>query len=366
MPPPPRLSTQVDTTAHRRILDGLRNEILTGNFEPGSRLPSVRELAQTWKASVYTLQTVLGALSKEGWLQLRHGSGTFIVDPRKRFICAGIYQSWNIAESVTTPFTRNLHFALLSRLEMLKKEVQIFTDSRPDKHQTELFPALAEAIGHRRIQCLIAPTVNRFNAKPLAKLSIPTAFLSNTLSDHCVDYDTAGMLPEGVRRLAAMGCRSVGMMSSIIESGETDLFSGYYGTFERAVREMGLVLRRGWVRKARKFISSHELHGYQEFKSFWRLRHKPDGFLVYPDTAVKGVILAILEIGVRTVTRRMKFVFHRNAHVPILCPFPATWAVADEDRLADALVELIQKQLMGEKVAISSLPFQFKELRSSM
>ncbi len=361
----PPLFPQADT-AHNRILEGLRAQILAGNFAPGTRLPPVRELAANWKASVFTLQTVLGVLSKEGWLQLRHGSGTYITDPRKRFICAGIYQSWDLAETGTSAFTRNLHFALLRRLELLEKEVQVFTDSRPDEQQTQVMPALADAIRQRRIQCVISPTTNKFNARPLAELAIPTAFLSNTLSTHLADYNAMTMVPEAIRFLAVEGCRSVGIISTVTETPKPDPLANYYALFETAARDSGLASRKEWIRRPRTHIPTHELYGYREFRKLWRLPRRPEGLVVYPDSAVQGTILAILEIGVREVTRKMRFVFHRNAHVPILCPFRATWAISDEDVLADALVDVVQRQLRGEPVSPVLLPYLFKTLKSSM
>ena len=48
-----------------------------------------------------------------------------------------------------------------------------------------------------------------------------------------------------------------------------------------------------------------------------------------------------------------------NAHLPYLCPFPVTWAISDEDKLADALINLIQKQFEGTPIEPSHLDYDF-------
>jgi DNA-binding LacI/PurR family transcriptional regulator len=82
--------------------------------------------------------------------------------------------------------------------------------------------------------------------------------------------------------------------------------------------------------------------------------------VVFPDTTARGVITAALEVGIRVVPRKMKFVFHRNVHVRVLCPFPVTWAVSDEDEGARELISLIQKQFKGEEISPLIIPYKFR------
>ena len=77
---------------------------------------------------------------------------------------------------------------------------------------------------------------------------------------------------------------------------------------------------------------------------------KPDGLVVFPDLAARGVITAALACG-PAAYQGLKFVFHRNAHTQILCPFRATWLVSEEDLVAQALIALIERQFAGQPVA---------------
>jgi DNA-binding LacI/PurR family transcriptional regulator len=358
----PALATKTNQAAHRRIAAGLRKQILGGKFVPGSQLPSTTELAETWRSSTFTVHTALTSLVKEGWIERRNGAGTYIADPKNRFLCAGIYHDLDLGSNEHTSFTRSLHFALLEQFDRLKKDTQIFTDSRPKKEQGTVLPALAEAILHGRIQCLVAPSTNSFNAAALSRLALPTAFLTNPLSDHQIEFDAGTLFRDSARRLKADGCRSIGLISNPVPNlDEKDSLTEFYSVYRRAIQAEGLITQDKWIRQPYQAVFDAEQYGYQEFKSLWKLRQKPDGVIVYPDVVVRGAILAILELGVRRVTRRTKFVFHRNAHLKFLCPFPVIWATTDEEKMAEALVQLILKQFKGEKTSSVLLPYTLRD-----
>lgn len=60
-----------------RIHRNLRERITSGQWSPGSPLPSQRELADEFGVSVMTLRQALQLLTDEGLIETRHGSGTF-------------------------------------------------------------------------------------------------------------------------------------------------------------------------------------------------------------------------------------------------------------------------------------------------
>lgn len=62
-----------------RVLRYLLQEFDRSELKHGARLPSNRELARRLDVSVPTVQSVLKALSREGRIEARHGSGTYLV-----------------------------------------------------------------------------------------------------------------------------------------------------------------------------------------------------------------------------------------------------------------------------------------------
>jgi DNA-binding LacI/PurR family transcriptional regulator len=361
------VSPKTRQPAYRRIANGLREDIATGKLAPGTRLPSTDDLAAIWQSSTFTVHTALVTLVKEGWIERLNGAGTYVAESTNRFTCAAIYHGVDICSNDHPPFLRSIHGSLLKKLGMYGKESQIFIDVRPPDEQRAILPSLADAIRHRRVQCVVAPTINDVNSPALARLPVPVVFNRHRTSPNCVDFDPKNFIFESVRHLVDQGCRSVGVLTSV-STPEVDglrAYAGFRASFGHAVRQEKLNAQEEWIRSPRQHVSKLPQFGYREFMEFWRLPEKPDGFIVYPDAAAAGVITAILELGVRTVTDRMRFVFHRNANIDLLCPFPVTWAIADEDRVAAGMVEMIQQQFRGERVTPVLVPYSFERVESS-
>jgi len=66
------------TPLFRQIEDQLRGMILAGSLSGGTRLPASRALATDLGVSRQTVVQVLESLAAEGFLEMRHGSGTFV------------------------------------------------------------------------------------------------------------------------------------------------------------------------------------------------------------------------------------------------------------------------------------------------
>jgi DNA-binding transcriptional regulator YhcF (GntR family) len=52
--------------AWRQIYDYLAAQIDSGELAPGDRIPSIRDLAQTWGVALTTAQKTMNALRQEG------------------------------------------------------------------------------------------------------------------------------------------------------------------------------------------------------------------------------------------------------------------------------------------------------------
>jgi GntR family transcriptional regulator/MocR family aminotransferase len=64
---------------HRQIYGGLRAAILSGRLSAGERLPATRALAGTLSISRTTVAEAYDQLQAEGYVEGRHGSGTYVV-----------------------------------------------------------------------------------------------------------------------------------------------------------------------------------------------------------------------------------------------------------------------------------------------
>lgn len=71
VPPDPRSRWEL-------IADALRADIAAGRLAPGQRLPNETQLAERFGVNRHTLRQAMQALMREGFVQVRHGSGTFV------------------------------------------------------------------------------------------------------------------------------------------------------------------------------------------------------------------------------------------------------------------------------------------------
>lgn len=66
---------------YERVTADLRRRILTGEFAPGTKLPSRRELAAEYGVSDIVIGAAMRALRAEGLTEPLPGIGTFVADP---------------------------------------------------------------------------------------------------------------------------------------------------------------------------------------------------------------------------------------------------------------------------------------------
>ena len=59
----------------------IKHLILTGSFEAGDRLPSIRALAGFLRVNRNTVARVISDLEREGFVESRRGSGVYVVEP---------------------------------------------------------------------------------------------------------------------------------------------------------------------------------------------------------------------------------------------------------------------------------------------
>src|SRR5215471_1631168 len=73
------------TPVYKRIQDSIRRRIEAAELLPGDPVASERELARLHKVSLMTARHALAGLEREGLVERRRGSGTFVAQPKIHF-----------------------------------------------------------------------------------------------------------------------------------------------------------------------------------------------------------------------------------------------------------------------------------------
>lgn len=79
----PKTADGEPTTLHRAIYAELVREVREGVYRPGDRLPSEAQLCERFSASRITVAKAIQVLQREGLVNRRPGSGTYVQEPQK-------------------------------------------------------------------------------------------------------------------------------------------------------------------------------------------------------------------------------------------------------------------------------------------
>lgn len=87
------------TRVSKEIIDQVRDLIASGRLNPGDRLPSERELAQTFGVGRSTVREAIRAMESMGLVETRAGEGTFLAGPASRNprdpLMAALFSAWD-------------------------------------------------------------------------------------------------------------------------------------------------------------------------------------------------------------------------------------------------------------------------------
>lgn len=83
----------------RQIGEDMRRRIVSGEFSPGARLPSESDLCEEYRVSRVTVRTAAKSLESQGLVDIRHGSGMYVVDLGGR-IRSGLQELRSITETI--------------------------------------------------------------------------------------------------------------------------------------------------------------------------------------------------------------------------------------------------------------------------
>ncbi|WP_269522737.1 GntR family transcriptional regulator [Coraliomargarita parva] len=357
--------------AHRVITEHIRNKILTGEIAPGTEFPSTAQLAERWNTSNSTAHIALKNLVKEGLLERRHGSGTFVRERPRALKTMGIYfGNPNIWSKGQYGFYRSLQGLLEQEITRRGYAVEVYVDRREQRNQREALPSLAEAITKDEIQGLVIPMANSVNLPALLKLPVATSVITGAKDvSNKVNLNDRKFFPKPVAHLKKKGCQTIALITSVQqkhEAGSLPTATEYFKEdFLKEVETNGMQTKTNWIKQPVNATHNQTKFGYKAAKELFESGDIPDAIICYPDMTTRGLITAALELGIHK-SHKIQYVLHQSLGVEMYCPFKATWLQTDTVKTAHALIDLVEAQYQGKKVTPIGVPFRFKTYASLM
>lgn len=116
-----------DRSIYMQLVEEIQNRIATGYYQPGSRLPSVRELAGEAEVNPNTMQKALAELERQGILHSQRTAGRFVTADKGR-ICEMKRQAAKEAVDVFLKQMENLGLDESEIIELIQEVKEGKTD----------------------------------------------------------------------------------------------------------------------------------------------------------------------------------------------------------------------------------------------
>ena len=348
----------------RAVTAQIRHEIITGRFPAGSRLESQRDLATRLGAAGVTVQSALKQLEREGFVETRSRSGTFVVakpphlsqvalvfipDPAARF--AGV--QWS-------RYYQALTQAAVAYQQESGRRVLMFHGITEHTDNEDRQRLIAYMKAQRVAGVIFANAPFQLEHTPILDLpGIPrVAVASDQRYAHVpvVWGDATQWVAKALDHLAALGRHRV----ALIDHGIGPQFDTL---LQAGLANRGMVSHRRWQQFVSMRLPAGASHAVE---MMMHDREPPDALLVLDDNFVEQSLAGLAAAGVK-VPAEVAVVGHANFPVAPAKVLPIRLLGYDIHRLLRTCVDLIDRQRGGETVpGATVMPMLWEEeLQSS-
>lgn len=319
---------------HRKIADAIIEGIRDHSIEPGSLLPTERELQERFGAGRSVVRRALAQLIEEGWGESIPNRGVVALKGRTRTT------SRNIAfVDHRSSFNRNLFVRLCVKLQKLEYHL-VLVDSQ-DRGVEEAIE-YADACGFAA--AFVWSKTGYLDAERIqtALAEMPVIALDHSLKTFQTDLvadDNFGGALQAVDHLCRQGRRNIAITGFYdMSEAHHDRFGGYL---------VGL-FRCGLQPQPRNFVftSTSAMKEADTLNLERRLRDtdRPDAFVILQDHEAQPVIDAIDRCGLR-IPEDVALVAFRDDVVPTIGDVALTTVSVDWDAYADVCVDRLVNRL---------------------
>ncbi len=78
------ISNTTDTPIYQQLSDQIKTQILNGDLNPNSSLPSIRTMAKELRVSIITIKKAWETLEKDGYIDTVAGKGSYVAGNTKK------------------------------------------------------------------------------------------------------------------------------------------------------------------------------------------------------------------------------------------------------------------------------------------
>lgn len=339
-----------------RVVNTLRERIVSGRLKAGDRLPTHKELEDYFEAGPPTIQDAMAVLREAGFIETVPRRGTFVAAHPPHLTRFALTFPWPVKLEVSN-FARAL-IREAGQLNGGNREFMVFHDICGHEDVEEYQLLLRHVNNDSLAGIVFGTTPNAFPSSleglpVLTKPGLPRVAISTPspeLTMPCVYVDQSSFLPRAFQALAKQRRRRLAILSlgNVIQGPPP------FEAWRRLAGTHGLELKPQWVHaiQASNAWSAGPLtHLLFDVR---RAENRPDALVITDDNLVPAATAGLKAARVKT-PQEAYVIAHANFPHPTPSAVPVTRLGYDVRKLFAACVERLEQQRRGETPPAATL-----------
>jgi hypothetical protein len=338
---------------YRKVYEGLRGRILSGNYDAGARIETELDLTRQFRVSLITVRQAEQMLVADGLLVKRQGSGTFVTDSlakHQRFLCVcGIYLEQGLHNRLGSYYSDVLVF---SQQEAAKRGVECETVWLPTREPERVIPYgkeqnLRQFLGFVFVGCGWEHAL----LEQVCKFKLHYATISawgKPKNSVWLDYAQAIRLALSVfdddRRRPPLVLGFEGLAPEVASVVKTE---GYRG------------IRQALVSNSKDRVGFEEM-GYRRILDLIEKGEDVSRLLLLDDVLARGATRALLKAGYTDKKVKLAVICGKQEMIPL--GLPCTFIVHDTEEEVRHAFQILEQQQRERVPEVDSYCSQFSIL----
>jgi len=333
-------------TKYSKLIEYIKEQILTGQIKPGDQIPSENALAEKLSISRHTVRKAISMLVNEGYLYAEHGRGTYCKDRnanRKNSRNIGVITTY-ISEYIFPRVIQGIDSVLSAKgYSILLKN----TDNDTAKEAAYLEEMIGKDIAGLIIEptksALFSNNIKFYNA--LDNNYIPYVFIHGCYQQiepkpQVILDDTEGMHMV-VKYLAGLGHKNI---AGIFKADDVQGINRHKG-YAKALSEYGILYNPDnviWFH-----TEDRDTKPVSVVRDMLSSGIKTDAIACYNDQVAFNIYQMLVQSG-RGVPEDISLTGYDDSYLSINCPVKLTTVSHPKEKLGEAAAELLL-EMIGNK-----------------
>ena len=339
------------------VFETLRNQILSGAYLPGSKLPFQAELAKSFQVSGLTIQQAMQRLAREGFVLARRRLGTMVAPKLPHLHNLALVLPH---DPVSDDYFSRFFTVLSNSARYLQNEqdrpINVLHNINRHSDVEDRQQLLDLINAHQLAGIIFATTPFLLEGTPiLEQKGIPrVAIMAIATYPHvpAIAFDMQSFIRRAFDHLQSRGRRRI----AVLAPPGTDLFDA---RFDAEIAKRGLNCPPHW----RQLILQQGAVGACNCARLLMQRPtdtRPDGLIITDDNLVEHALAGLIAEQIRMPTD-LELVVHCNFPWPPVDVIPVTRLGFDSREVLRRCIQLIDAQRRGEAVPdLTTIPAVFE------